>query len=100
MDWIHNANEGGPLDNETLIQKILDKFLHSVLLPKITLLAFIMKSSKNFDLMTVGQQVLGNNVDFLKTSLLCESNSGQPEGPDPWPLHASNVTALLKSHLV
>ena len=40
VDWIHNANEGGPLGNETLSQKILDKFLYSVLLPKITLLAF------------------------------------------------------------
>lgn len=71
MDWIYSANEGDPLEKETLTPTFLDKFLLSVLLPRIIPLAFIMKRGENLrDVMAVGQQVIWTNVDSLENLLL------------------------------
>lgn len=46
--------------NEALTQKILDKFLHLVLLPKILLLAFMMKPDGNLvDVIIMGSKCYG-----------------------------------------
>lgn len=70
MDWIYSANEGDPLEKETLTPTSLDKFLLSVLLPRVIPLAFIMKRDEDLrDVMAVGQQVIWTDVDSLENLL-------------------------------